>query len=465
MARPFSVFAFLILCGGVLLPQLCLGETLSPSQIAGLWKGSNCATAVAVALAESSGNCKAQNVNKGGSIDRGLWQINNYYHSECSDSCAYDCTCNAGCAKSVSSGGSNWQPWSTYNSGAYKSHLAAAEAACSGPGPSPGPPPGPGGCNTCVAGGGGQSCLPECGTCGSSCTSCIKFDGGKACADRCCPGKNPLTGDASQEADRMAAFMEKWGPAGYNVVEMVGENDENEDEKDGGRRLQGPPTPGGGPFQSLFNIIQQITSAWQSIVNAFKSSYSEQIVDKEFNNGWDKFKAATKTFKGAGLEYNKTDEFFADIRGMIQIPPEYAKDFDDQIKWIKFFDNTTWSSHNTQYSAGKSGGSDTLFTMFARNRQDDEKLDVLFLTCSQEFHKADNYFVISESKSILGGIWSSTTLKFKKIPAGITDQDLMFVADYFQLLAYQQIALAAGEQAPPDPQFPTGFSLSEQLVV
>merc|ERR1719224_43241 len=121
---------------------------------------------------------------------------------------------------------------------------------------------------------------------------------------------------------------------------------------------------------------------------------------------------------------------------MIDIPKDYTKDFDQQIEWIKFFDNITWSSRNTQ---------------------EDQKLDVLFLTCSQEFKKADNYFVISESKSILGGIWSSTTLKFKKIPAGITDQDLMFVSDYFQLLAYQQIALASGAAAPPDPQFPTQF--------
>jgi len=139
---------------------------------------------------------------------------------------------------------------------------------------------------------------------------------------------------------------------------------------------------------------------------------------------------------------------------MLKIPSEYTKDFDMQIEWIKFFDNTTWSSHNTQFKTGK-GGQDSSFTMFARNRQDDEKIDVLFLTCSQEFKKADNYFVISESKSILGGLWSSTTLKFKDIPAGITDADLTFVSDYFQLLAYQQIALASGEEAPPDPQFPT----------
>merc|ERR1712127_665456 len=97
-------------------------ESLSASQIAALWSGSNCATAVAVALAESSGNCKASHTNSGGSIDRGLWQVNDYWHP--------DCSCNAGCAKSISGGGSNWSPWATYNAGAHLKYMSQAQAAC-----------------------------------------------------------------------------------------------------------------------------------------------------------------------------------------------------------------------------------------------------------------------------------------------------------------------------------------------
>jgi len=346
------------------------------------WGGgsSTCVTAVAVCLAESSGNCTAKYINSGGSIDRGLWQINNEWHSEVSDSCAYDCSCNGRSAYTISSSGNNWSPWATYKSGAYRSHLAEAESACGATAPSP----------------------------------------------------------------RMteAEFRTKWADV------LV----------DHRRKLQGPPpgpgpSPGGNPFQGLINAIEQITSAWQSIVSAFKSSYSEEIADKEFANGWSEFKESTKVFKGAGLEYSKSTEFFNDIQSMIAIPADYKDDFNDQIKWIQFFDNLTWSEHNTQFASGK-GGSDTMFTMYARNRQADQKIDVLFMTIAQEFKLADNYFVISESKSILGGLFSSTKLKFKEIPAGITTEELMFVSDYFSLLAYQQIALAEGIDEPPDPSFP-----------
>ena len=90
----------------------------------------HCRIAVAVCLAESGGNCKATNVNSGGSRDRGLWQINDYWHKEVSDSCAYECACNGKNAYRISNSGSSWTQWSTYKNGAYKSHLNTAKVAC-----------------------------------------------------------------------------------------------------------------------------------------------------------------------------------------------------------------------------------------------------------------------------------------------------------------------------------------------
>lgn len=87
--------------------------------------------AVAVAMAESSCNPNATNQNPG-STDRGLWQINNVYHSEVSDTCAFQVQCNADAAWNISNHGSNWTPWATYNSGAWKTYLTTARDAISG---------------------------------------------------------------------------------------------------------------------------------------------------------------------------------------------------------------------------------------------------------------------------------------------------------------------------------------------
>jgi len=240
-------------------------------------------------------------------------------------------------------------------------------------------------------------------------------------------------------------FVLKWGPNGRGVVQELLLADLSSLSK----------LEDGDPFGGLWDIISKITGAWQSIVNAFKTTYSEEIADKEFNNGWSKFKASTRAFKGAGLAYSDEDEFFTDIKTMIQLPSKYSDDFDKQIEWIKFFDESTWSSHDTQFDIGKTG-SDSNFQMYAKKRGNGEdKLDVLFLTVAQEFHKADNYFVISQTHSYLGGIFSKTELKVKKVPAGLTDEDITFVSDFFELQAYQQLAMASGGQVPvpPDPTF------------
>lgn len=81
--------------------------------------------AAAVASAESSGRPDAFNVNTDAhhSVDRGLWQINDYWHPEVSDDCAYRPLCNARNAYRISNGFTDFTPWSTFNNGAYLNHI------------------------------------------------------------------------------------------------------------------------------------------------------------------------------------------------------------------------------------------------------------------------------------------------------------------------------------------------------
>jgi hypothetical protein len=115
------------------LSLITFAQGISDSAIANYWIAAhskdNCQTAVAVALAESSGDCNARYVNSPDSIDRGLWQINNYYHPDCSDSCAYDCACNAKCAVNVWQS-SGWNAWATYKAGKHQPYMARGATAC-----------------------------------------------------------------------------------------------------------------------------------------------------------------------------------------------------------------------------------------------------------------------------------------------------------------------------------------------
>jgi hypothetical protein len=88
-------------------------------------------TAAAIAMAESGGNPDAVGDTSitppYGSV--GLWQINVAAHPQYDPQSLHDPTTNAQAALAISSGGTTFTPWSTFNSGAYQQFVPAAQAA------------------------------------------------------------------------------------------------------------------------------------------------------------------------------------------------------------------------------------------------------------------------------------------------------------------------------------------------
>jgi len=92
-------------------------------------------TAVAVGLAESGGNPAATRPNPptpgcpGGSVDRGPWQLNDCYHPEVPDRCAYQLACAAAATYRISADGTDWTTWTSFTTGAYQAELDTADKA------------------------------------------------------------------------------------------------------------------------------------------------------------------------------------------------------------------------------------------------------------------------------------------------------------------------------------------------
>lgn len=94
------------------------------AQLEGLWINNGGPKAVAplaaaIAMAESGGDSTATNHNTNGSTDRGLWQINSIWGSLST----YDPAANAKAAVQISHSGTNFGPWVTFTTGAYKQFM------------------------------------------------------------------------------------------------------------------------------------------------------------------------------------------------------------------------------------------------------------------------------------------------------------------------------------------------------
>src|SRR5256885_461126 len=104
------------------------GDHYTAVQIARLaqqagFTGNDWTISVAVAEAESAGWTRARLIDTDCSVDRGLWQINSFWHGEVSDACAFDPPCNARGTHTIWANGGLTQ-LATYNHGAYQAHMA-----------------------------------------------------------------------------------------------------------------------------------------------------------------------------------------------------------------------------------------------------------------------------------------------------------------------------------------------------
>jgi hypothetical protein len=88
------------------------------------------ALATAVAKAESGFRANATNTaGNAHGIDRGLWQVNSYWHPEISAACALSPSCNARAMAAISNKGTKWTPWWTYKNGKHLPFMSASRAA------------------------------------------------------------------------------------------------------------------------------------------------------------------------------------------------------------------------------------------------------------------------------------------------------------------------------------------------
>lgn len=92
--------------------------------------GERIAVAVAVAKAESSFRPWITNTaGNAHGIDRGLFQINSYWHPEVSATCALSASCNTRAAMRISKQATVWKEWWTWKNGKHLPFMTSARAA------------------------------------------------------------------------------------------------------------------------------------------------------------------------------------------------------------------------------------------------------------------------------------------------------------------------------------------------
>jgi hypothetical protein len=116
------------------IPHFASGGRVAQAARKAGFSGNNLVVALAVGKAESQWDPKAvspPNADRWRSRDHGLWQINDHWHPRYfrQPGRIYDIDYNAQAAYNISSGGRNWQPWTTFRTGASGRYMRDAQQA------------------------------------------------------------------------------------------------------------------------------------------------------------------------------------------------------------------------------------------------------------------------------------------------------------------------------------------------
>lgn len=112
--------------GQALLDPLSFNDVTTAARGAG-FTGDGLNIIVAIAQAESGFIPNATNVNKDGSIDRGILQINDFWHPDVSTDCAFNPNCAFQQGYAISNGGKNFNAWASFTNGQYLKYIKNAK--------------------------------------------------------------------------------------------------------------------------------------------------------------------------------------------------------------------------------------------------------------------------------------------------------------------------------------------------
>ena len=412
-------------------------ERLSMSGVASVWKrnggsSSSCPTAVAVAWAESRGDTKARGQNSN-SYDRGLWQINSYWHRDVSDSCAYDKNCNAKNAVRISSNGGKWSPWATYNDGLHKRWMNDAKKACGGS------------FDVMEENVGGGKVYGEYNKGPIKVGAEHNWDEQVGLS---LPPRNPnYSSDALDMQATLQGFkkfdhkwhqftthqsIEKFTTPGNFVRRLKAIQKKTNLRK--GRNLNFL-----GAFDALTSSVSGATGAVQGILNLFGKKSSESLVGQFQDRGFSHFNERTTITVTSGLPTKYYEAFMKDmLKSVVKVPSKHKDAVKQIVRWGLYTGANTWNAAENVFDIGK-GGNVKNFQIFLNRNTACEEMNIVLVKTDVAFKLAPDIFVISKSKSSWGGAFSSTKLHWKKNKAPIKQADLTFVSEYFITLGMNRI--------------------------
>ena len=199
-----------------------------------------------------------------------------------------------------------------------------------------------------------------------------------------------------------------------------------------------------GNIQDTLGIIDQGVDLFGKVMDLFGSETSETLEREFTERGYESFVAKTQVKKGTNV---RMKDYRAEMKSALQnmdifkkMPKSYKRQVAATVSAFYQIpkEEGTWYDTDFVFKAGTKGKAHSIHIYFYRQANDFTRCDnfhYLIMGNTFDFEMADDIFVISKSKSSMGGRFKSTKLEWKKRDAAIKEADITFITATFQATA------------------------------
>jgi hypothetical protein len=133
----------------------------------------------------------------------------------------------------------------------------------------------------------------------------------------------------------------------------------------------------GDGLTGLMAGLQQAVGLWQSVVSAFATKTSNNIVQRYEGKGFSHFLQTGQLDETVGLNNEHLEDFITDLRGRLKLPEDWQADFAEQVKAIQWgVETKVWIANTFLFNMG-TGGKTKYAALLYHNDDKANKSDLL----------------------------------------------------------------------------------------
>lgn len=177
-------------------------------------------------------------------------------------------------------------------------------------------------------------------------------------------------------------------------------------------------------ISSATSAVNSITGAYKEIVSAFKTTKTSTIKEMIKGEGFSKFRSHSRFLRSLGVPVSKYNIYINSYITLVGLRNTiYSSEIGAFLSISQFLQDNSWAINDLTFDEN-SGGKVSNVIALTRNDMAEGVTHFITVNLKGSFSLAPNVLVISKHKSIAGGIYENTKDVRKKIPRGITNDEI-----------------------------------------